>query len=153
MADSTAVGVLFARLQLSVPKLRTVLIAAPRSAEFSPGLGKELAIAAASAGLAARLLDLTGREGDGEGEAGLRVDTLGVAVNLDALRRTIDSFEGFTVVQGAGLLDHPGTILAVPCVDAVVVVAARGTTTRGDLEAVRQEVERAGGRLVGVVLK
>jgi Mrp family chromosome partitioning ATPase len=56
------------------------------------------------------------------------------------------------VLVGDGILDDPDSILAAAVVDAVLVVAKSGRTGRQDLARTREEIERAGGRLVGAVL-
>jgi hypothetical protein len=71
---------------------------------------------------------------------------------VDHLRELVRDYEGYTVIAGRGVLDHPGTLLAAGAVDGVVLVVRPRKTYRSDLQAARTEVERAGGRVVGAVL-
>ncbi len=163
---------LFARLQLTLPEARAVLVAPPRSSLDVSGLASDLAECAATSGFATTLVDVRGLEGlvcpvgalysqsSDQAEAAdaaagsLHKISIGgpSGLNIEQLRRALGSSEGFSVLLGAGLLDNPATLLAVPLVDAVIVVARRGKTARADLERVRSEIERASGRLAGAVL-
>lgn len=130
---------LYARLQLVAPGARTVLIAPARSSVRAAQIAQDLLGSAQGAGQSARLVDLGA------------VPSSEVST-AESARQTLNSFDGLTVVLGGGLLDSPWTLLVAAVVDAVVVVARRGRSSRLDLDQVRREVERAGGKIVGAVL-
>lgn len=173
VTTSTPTEVLFARLQLSAQGARTFLIAPVRSSLGVADLVHQLAAVTAVAGYHSRVVDVSqtaAMQGDAtphaSDAASPATEAASVAssvhhralspaesLSLERLREALQPTEGFTFVCGGGLLDSPSTILAVPSVDAVIVVAERGRTARADLERSRAEVERAGGRVVGAVLQ
>ena len=58
----------------------------------------------------------------------------------------------YTLLDASPLLRHADGVLAGSLCDGVVIVAKGGVTPGASLGRARQLVERAGGRVVGVVL-
>lgn len=160
---------LFARLEVTVPQARSFLVAAPRSTIDVTDIAADLAYVAGRAGFESRLVDLTGHQRTADASTASVPATVddqveGELVELDEpassemgrverLRQLLAAYEGYTVMAGGGVLDDPGTMLAAAAVDGVVLVVRRGRTSRTDLEQSRIEIERAGGRIVGAVLR
>jgi hypothetical protein len=135
-----AAGMLFARLQIRAPQARVLLVAPPRSVGDVSGIANQLVEAIERAGEDARLVDVRSEGGVG---APSELPSLG------RLRERLTGAPGFTVALGSGILDDPASLLAAAVADGVVVVALAGRTTRADLAEARQEIERAGGSLLG----
>jgi len=167
---------LFARLRLNLPDVRSLLVASARSSVSASTLATELAESAADWGLNVTLIEVqeppagnqkagtrstpTSLEGEERGDAAQ--SQRGVVERItsrpsseggeDSLAQALARPDRFFVVLGSGLLDSPATLLAVPEVDAVLIAARRGKTARSDLQDCRVEVERAGGKLAGAIL-
>ena len=156
---------LYARLQLALPQVRTVLVAPPRSSLDPYPVAKELAALAAAAGCSVRLVAVSAA---GEAPSQGRPDPSAATTtqddielltlpeaglgNVERLREILAPARDLTVVSAGGLLDSPVSILAASIVGGVVVVARPGKTTRSDLSRVKLDVERAGGRIAGAVM-
>jgi hypothetical protein len=176
MPAGTSIAMLFARLRLNLPDVRSVLVASARSSVNVSALATELAESAADWGLSVTLVEVqdppathhtsssgstsTRLEAGRRGEATQpppgsveRIPSQSCADGKeDSLAQALARPDRFFVVQGSGLLDSPATLLAVPVVDAVLIAARRGKTARSDLQECRVEIERAGGKLAGAVL-
>jgi Mrp family chromosome partitioning ATPase len=176
MPPRTSVAMLFTRLRLNLPDLRSILVASPRSSVNVSALATELAESAADWGLSVTLIDVQDRpathhkvgtrsrsthlEAELHGEAaeppGSSVERISARpfpeAKEDSLGQVLGRPDRFFVVLGSGLLDSPATLLAIPQVDAVLIAVRRGKTARSDLQDCRVEIERAGGKLAGAVL-
>jgi Mrp family chromosome partitioning ATPase len=56
------------------------------------------------------------------------------------------------LVDSAAVLDYPDTCMMVPLFDGILLVAESGVTSVSDLRLARTVVEKAGGRLSGVIM-
>jgi len=154
---------LLARLQILAPEARSVLLARAQPEGTVEPLAREVAAAAAQAGFAGRLARVPGSDDSRYGSAPSRLSGLPDAeltelqIDMKELRETeraraaLHAGGGYTVVAGGSILDSPETLLLCRAVDVVVLVGYRAKTLRSDLEAARDAVERAGGRLAGAV--
>lgn len=142
---------LFARLQLLAPEARIFLLAAADGTDTG-AVAEALAASIERAGLAVRTVGLFGstREGD---KAQTWVLPAEARSNLTEVQKALGGFDGYTVAVGGNLLKHGPTLLATRSADGVLLTAARGKTSRTDLSRAKKEVERAGGQVLGVVLK
>jgi hypothetical protein len=135
-----------------------VLVAPARSDLDVDDVARELASQIEAAGddvLLKRLRELGHSRETGPGQSPETPD-LGKAhsgrLTLESLRAFLAAGRGYVVLVGRGILDDSNSILAAAAVDAVLVVAKSGRTGRQDLARTRDEIERAGGRLIGAVL-
>jgi Mrp family chromosome partitioning ATPase len=71
-----------------------------------------------------------------------------LALWLDTQRSTFD----YTFLDAPPILRHADGILASPFCDGVILVARAGVTRGEALARARQQIERAGGKVLGVVL-
>ena len=162
---------LYPRLQLAVPEGREFLVAPPRSSidafPVAAGLASDIAVT----GCSVRLIRFTDSLSPGEDKVTAdgvmrthqqqqdergQIETVQLGETglgrIELLRSTLSPYHGLTVVAARGLLDSPVALLTASIVDAVIVVVQRGRTGRADLDRVRRDVERAGGRIAGSVL-
>jgi capsular exopolysaccharide synthesis family protein len=58
----------------------------------------------------------------------------------------------YIIFDGAPLLDYPDSYALAPKVDGIILVVHSEKTPIGDAVRVKRDLERAGGRLLGVVL-
>jgi Mrp family chromosome partitioning ATPase len=72
--------------------------------------------------------------------------------DVDRARRALTWPAGYTVVAAAGVLENPQALILAVAVDGVVLLARSGRTMRTDLVRAREEIEAAGGSVVGTVL-
>lgn len=126
MPASQSGAILFARLHVLAPAARVILIAPVRSSTPAADVAENIAGAVQATDQPVRLVDVGGEA---------------------------EPFPGYTIVRGRGILDDPQTVLSSAAADAVVLVAEKEVTTRGDLAAARLQIESEGGSLVGAVLK
>jgi hypothetical protein len=147
------VAMLLARVQLIAPDARSILIASIGDAQTSR-ISRELAATIHVNGNPVRWLRLAEsamEESDADGVS--RLDLLEADFrDLSRLRRALSPAEGYLVVAGESPLRHPRTLLTSAAVDAVVVACRRQTTSRAELRETRDEIERAGGHLLGSIL-
>lgn len=126
MPASRSGAILFARLHVLAPDARVILIAAVRSSTVAADVAETIAGAIQATDQPVRLVDVGGEA---------------------------EPFPGYTVVRGRGILDDPQTVLSSAAADAVILVAEKEVTTRGDLDAARLQIQSEGGALIGAVLK
>ncbi len=145
---------LFARLQLRAPAARSVLLCPPRSEGGASDLASALAAAISQAGTKARLLDVTtSTRARAAGEGVEEMEVLeSELTDVDRARRALTWPAGYTVAAAAGVLENPQALILAVAVDGVVLLARSGRTMRTDLVRAREEIEAAGGSVVGTVL-
>ena len=156
MADRVSADMLYARLRALAPGVRTVLVAAARSSLDVSGLVDGLAEYGADMGETVNVVNTAhGSPPDcdeGPGSSGVRTYALASFRDTEEARRQLDAFPGFTLVRGSGLLDSADSLILAGAVDGVLLAVRAGSTERADLERVRVEVDRAGGKILAAAL-
>ncbi len=148
--QSSLGALLFARLQLAAPQGRTFLVTSARGEDVE-SLAEQLASHAQLCGRKTRLLvPETATPPSVEG-----VDIVGVSGPACSERekaRRLLAGEDYVVAAWRDLLGSAEATILAASVDGVVVVARRARTAQADLQDVRLELERFGGRLAAAVL-
>ncbi len=169
MSVGASLDVLMAQLQIQMERLEALLVTSPLRQGDAETVASRIV-----AGLRARDITTTlyvpassARSDEAARETtspALRDQTR----NLDAssrtftpaqagtpqLARTLIASPGTVVVAAApGVLEDPSALFLAAAADAVLLVVQARRTTRADLTRARVEIEAAGGRLVGAVLR
>ncbi|MGH9003850.1 MAG: hypothetical protein ACRDYV_12045, partial [Acidimicrobiia bacterium] len=124
--------------------IKTVLVASPAGDMGTAAVAANLAASLSQVGMEVALVSAGAGAEDSAGS--LPRDEMRELI----ARRGRDS--DFVVVEAPPVLDTAECLALAPLVDAVVVVAAAGSSTRDDIALARQQLDEVGAQVVGGVL-
>ena len=153
MSPSDSLGILIAQLQIQMEGLEALVITSPLDGAFVTKVAVRVA-----AGLHERGVDtvlyLPGPvpPADPEGPDWRTYSARDVGTPQLA-RALLASPAKLTVAAAPDVLREPAAVFLAAAADATLLVAERGRTTRSDLKRAALELETAGARLTGAVLR